>query len=395
MKVLVIHQVPFRKINYHLGIDHQKHQVTYVGYPDRMSDLPVDLPCQRLSLEPGEDLVAGVCAKTSPSDGYEKVLSLSEFGILEAWQVRKHLEVPGPSRAVLERVRDKVTMKQALAQSGVRCPRFVSKPDSYGRLPWSGKTVIKPRLGASSNGVRIYQTAQAAVSAHARLSDPDAVQIEEYIDGAVLHADALVDDGKVMNLVTSRYVGAPVDFANGYPFASYQVPSDKRYEDFTASVVRALGITEGCLHLEFFETKDAELVFLEVANRLGGAGIVTSHYRHTGVHLPSHEIAIRLGWSRPAIDRPSGRFHGFLLVPGHGAGSQSNFRVQIPEHLRDSQLVDQIHQLDAGAALPDEITYQEWLLPLFVEASHEDSEVLGSFLRKLAASITFQEKAAA
>ncbi|MEY9941983.1 acetyl-CoA carboxylase biotin carboxylase subunit family protein [Streptacidiphilus sp. MAP5-3] len=387
MKILVIHQVPYRKIDYRLGIDHAEHEVTYIGHPHRMADLPADLPARRIELDAHEDLVGGVTRRTSPADGYQKVLSLSEFGILQAWQVRQHLGLDGPSLRQLERVRDKVAMKEALAESGIRYPRFVAAPPPCGPLPWSGRTVVKPRQGASSEGVTIHDTAREALVAYRRLENPKDYQLEEYVEGAILHADGLVGEGRLLELVVSRYVNRPVDFAAGEPLGSYQLPQDERHFAFAAQVVEALEIAEGAIHLEMFETEQGELVFLEVANRMGGAGVLQAHLGHTGVHLPAHEIAIRLGLPRPEPAPSTGRYHAWLCFPGHHLGAGAEHRIEIPEHLRVHPAVDVLHTLAPGAPLPDHITYQEWLVPVFIEASSEDSVELGRFLTECARAV--------
>lgn len=390
MKILIIHQVPYRKIHYHLGIDHQRHEVTYIGQPARMADLPADLRCARLVLDQGEDLVAGILARTSREDGFERLLSLSEFGMIESWHVREHLGLSGASLAQIERVRDKVRMKQALADSGLRYPRFVSAPDEAAQLPWSGKTVVKPRQGASSEGVSVHASAADAVAAWRELAQREDYQLEEYIEGELLHADGLIHDGVLVDLVVSRYVNKPVDFAYGVPLGSYQLPDEPRYRAFAQQVVTQLDIREGCLHLEMFETGDGELVFLEVANRMGGAGVVDAHQRHSGLHLPSHEIAIRLGLERPPALPRSGRYHGWLVFPGHHLPRETGHRIDVPAPLRDHACVDRLHQLAPEQPLPDQITYQEWLAPVFVEASHHDSQALGHFLHECAQSISIQ-----
>ncbi|GHF15459.1 ATP-grasp domain-containing protein [Streptomyces morookaense] len=388
MRILVVHQVPYRKMPYHLGLDHDRHEVTYIGHPDRMADLPEGLRCRRLELASGEDLVAGVIARTSPDDGFEHVLALSEFGILQAWHIRRHLGLDGPSRERIERVRDKVSMKAALAESGIRHPRFVAEPGPGEPLPWTGRTVIKPRQGASSEGVTVHATAAEALTAYRELADRREHQLEEYIDGAILHADGLVGDGALVDLAVSRYVNKPVDYLGGAPLGSHQVADPRGdYRDFAERVVKALEIESGCLHLEFFETDDGELVFLEVANRMGGAGVVNAHLRHSGIHLPSHEIAIRLGLERPEAAEPTGRYHGWLAVPGHHLGPGTVGSVGVPEELREHPCVDALFTLAPGKPLPDHVTYHEWLVPVFIEASHSDPAQLEAFLRQCARDI--------
>ncbi|MDT9692486.1 hypothetical protein Q5762_29990 [Streptomyces sp. P9(2023)] len=381
MKNLVIHQVPYRKISYDRGIDHERHQVTYIGHPHRMADLPEELPCERITLDADEDLVAGVCARTSPADRYEKVLALSEFGITEAWHVRRHLGIEGPALDSLERVRDKVRMKEALVGSGLRHPRFVSDPAPCRPLPWEGPTVLKPRQGASSEDVTIHETARAALSAYHRLPDREMFQLEEYIDGDILHADGLVADGRLVDLAVSRYVNKPVEYASGVPLGSHQEPCTPAHRALAAQVVAALGIEEGSLHLEFFETPEGELVFLEVANRVGGAAVVTTHELHTGVHLPSHEIAVRLGLERPATEPPTGRHHGWLAFPGHHLAEDGVRETEVPQWVRAHPCVDRIHTLAPEQLTPRHITYQEWEVPVFIEASDPDPARLRRFLQ--------------
>ncbi|HVK25687.1 MAG TPA: hypothetical protein VM677_30375 [Actinokineospora sp.] len=389
MRILIIHQVPYRKVHYRRGLDHERHDVTYIGHPGRMADLPSDLRSRRIVLEPDEDIVAGITARVRREDGYEHVIALSEFGVVEACLVRDHLGLPGPAVADAERVRDKVKMKEAVAAAGVRAPRFVAAPG--GTLPWSGRTVVKPRQGASAEGVAVHASTEAAIAAYRALDDPTAFELEEYVDGDMHCADGNVDGGKVTGFSISRYVNTPLDFIDGVPYGAFHVADAERHRDFVQSVVTALGIREGSIHLEFFLTPLDEPVFLEIANRVGGAGLIDAHLRHTGVHLPSQEIAIRLGLPMPEPDAPSGKYHGWLAFPGHHLAPETQLRASVPGHLRHNTCVDKLHELAPGDALPDHVTYQEWLVPLFFEASHADSDELAGFLRECARSVVMTE----
>ncbi|MFE5869249.1 acetyl-CoA carboxylase biotin carboxylase subunit family protein [Streptomyces roseifaciens] len=386
MKILVMHQVPYRKIAYDRGIDHERHRVTYIGHPHRMADLPPGLPCERIVLDADEDLVAGILARTSPDDGYEKVLALSEFGIVEACHVRRHLGIDGPALDRVERVRDKVRMKEALDGSGLRHPRFVAGPVPGQPLPWPGRTVLKPRQGASSEDVTIHETAEDALTAYRNLDLADApdYQLEEHIDGDILHADGLVAAGRIVNLAVSRYVNKPVEYANGLPLGSHQEAVTPAQRALAERVVEVLAITEGSIHLEFFETAEGELVFLEVANRVGGAAVVPLHEQHTGVHLPSHEIAVRLGLERPPAGLPSGRYHGWLAFPGHHLPPGGARQTDLPAWVSSHPCIDRIHVLAPDQESPRHVTYQEWEVPVFIEASHTDATALRHFLETCA-----------
>lgn len=394
MKILVLHQLPDRKANYRQAIDHTAHDVTYIGHQDRLAELPPDLPCRQLPLEPDEDIVDGIKARLGPHDGFEALISLSEFGILAAAHARQYLGIDGPDLHQALRTHDKIRMKEALAGSHVRTPRFLPSLPTGAVAPWTGKTVLKPRQGTCSQGVEVYTTAREAAAAQRALDDPDAYQLEEYIAGDLLHADGLVSAGRLTHVVTSRYVNKPLDFADGRPLGSHQLPPDPRHHHFASRAVEALGITSGSVHLEYFETPQGEFVFLEIANRMGGAGVVTAHMRHTGIHLPSHEIALRLGLPSPPPTPPTGRFHGWLVVPGHHL-AHTKWSINVPRWLHTHPCLDTLHVLDPTSPLPDQITYQEWLVPLAIEASHPDPDHLAAFLHHSAQALSVRMSEAA
>lgn len=49
MKILVLHRVPYFKIEYHRGISHDRHDVTYFGTDQALATLPPHLRCERVS----------------------------------------------------------------------------------------------------------------------------------------------------------------------------------------------------------------------------------------------------------------------------------------------------------------------------------------------------------
>ncbi|PTT62659.1 ATP-grasp domain-containing protein, partial [Pseudomonas sp. HMWF007] len=53
MKILILHRVPYPRIEYHRGINHDLHDVTYLGKQAAIDTLPSDLRCQRV-IRPGE-----------------------------------------------------------------------------------------------------------------------------------------------------------------------------------------------------------------------------------------------------------------------------------------------------------------------------------------------------
>ncbi|GBR48958.1 ATP-grasp domain-containing protein [Neokomagataea thailandica] len=384
MKILIIHQVPYRKIQYHRALDHDVHDITYVGLEDRLADVPQSLKCRKLTLPDDGGLVEGVIAVTSAQDGYEAVLALSEFGILEAAEIRRYLGLPDPDGYRPELIRDKVTMKQAVGAADLKIPRFMAVTSSNTAAPWSGPTVSKPRRGASSEGITIWPDPASALK-HCR-AKPDAAdfEVEEFISGDIFHADGIVRNGVVKNLVVSKYINKPLDYISGAPLGSVQQPYDAGRHGFVQNIVDVLKISVGALHLEFFEGDQVGRVFLEVANRVGGAGVIEAHEAHTGVHLPSDEITARLGWPQPPPQRPTGKYHGWLVFPGHHLSAEQKWTLGFPSDVVQPPEIDEIFKLPEGASFPRDVTYHEWRVPAFVRASSDNAENLERLLRRLA-----------
>ncbi|MBN3752942.1 hypothetical protein G3N95_08300 [Paraburkholderia sp. Tr-20389] len=129
----------------------------------------------------------------------------------------------------------------------------------------------------------------------AETNGAEAYQLEEFIAGDVLHFDGLVVDGNIVTITASRYIGTCLGFAQGRPLGSHHVPLTPEMHCWSARVLDAVGIRQGSFHLEAIETPDCAPVFLEVANRVGGADVVATFELATGVHLPSEELRILTG----------------------------------------------------------------------------------------------------
>src|ERR1700722_2712755 len=107
MKNLVPHQVPYEKVQYHECIDHEQHDIWYFGSATKLAEIPASIKCRPVVVPDGHDLFDFIAESVSANDRFDHVLALSEFGIREAVVLRKQLRIPGPSRAVVERVRNK------------------------------------------------------------------------------------------------------------------------------------------------------------------------------------------------------------------------------------------------------------------------------------------------
>lgn len=389
MRILIVHQVPFRKVHYDRVIDHAEHEVVYLGRDGALTNLPADLRCQRISLggytgrpehdDTFTDHVSMACTGIGRVDG---VVSLSEFGLLAGALTRRHFGLPAADDEQVMLVRDKVAMKQRLARAGVRVPRFGTLGADPVELGWRGPTVVKPRDGASSNGVSVHPTlAQALIALRERGAG---YELEEFVTGDVLHIDGSVLDGALADPVVSVCIGTPLQFAYGQPIASHQISAPPGVLDLAGEVIRGLRLERGAIHLELIRG-EREFVFLEIGHRVGGAGVLTGYQRHTGINLAATEICRQAGLVDPPRSAPSGLFHGFLMCP------QDDARVRdaaAPRSwLREHPDVVAVHTA-APRTTDSGVTYQEWELPLFVEyADPSEASLAGTLAEHLACLI--------
>ncbi|WP_399082055.1 acetyl-CoA carboxylase biotin carboxylase subunit family protein [Streptomyces sp. BBFR2] len=375
MKILILHRVPYFKIEYARGIPHDRHEVTYFGTDQALATLPDGLRCERVS-RPGTRSAYDEARQwlTTHPRTFDRVISVSEYELLDAARLREHLGVTGPRVEQVTLTRDKVLMKQAAQDAGIRVPRFSALPDllhPHARAPWQGRTVLKPHRGASSENVLVYDTPHQALTAVTEGRTGVAAldtgtgradfQAEEFISGPIRHFDGLIQDGTLLLLTASQYVGTCLRYAQGQPMGSYQITCDAPTRTWVTRALAAVGIKDGSFHLEAIVSEEQELVFLEVGNRVGGADVVATVELATGVHLPSYELRILLG--EPVADRlpapPAGaRRYGWFVHPGHHLAGQEFHGLDGTGAFRASARVVAWNELQSGARLPDHITYQ-------------------------------------
>ncbi len=414
MKILVLHKIDYAKIRYHAGIDHALHDVVYVGTADRLRTLPGTLRCTRLVREDlGHDrVVASVLAALDTLPGgpprFDRVISLSEYELLEAAALRERLHVPGPTLAEARLVRDKVAMKAAVRAAGLDVPRFVPLSQVMAAegqllaaaLPWTGRTVLKPTHGAGSEDVVILASAAEALQALRERTigvasltgggdggdvSPLAVdnfELEEFIEGDILHMDGLVQDGVVKVAIGSRYVGTCQRFNANEPLGSGQFDLSPAQLDWVQRVVAAVRIRQGAFHLEAIASPRG-VVFLEIGNRTGGAGVPDATSLAWDADFQALELALLTG--PPPRDLATlarrGRFHGWYVFPAHryGTGYWSAPRATL-DRLRADPRVVRWYERAAGETFQDEPSYDLAAAPLAGIVSGATPEEVRGFL---------------
>ncbi|UTH76525.1 hypothetical protein [Chromobacterium sp. IIBBL 290-4] len=401
MDILILHRIPYHKIQYHLGIDHEKHNVTYVGTPSQLANLPEDLRAARLA-RPG---LADAASETlsllaEHAKRFDRVISLSEYELMDAARIRQALNIPGPSESEVLVVRDKLIMKRLVAAAGIRVPEAMPLSSLLARrqASWAGPTVLKPVDGASSEDVQIFPFVQAMLAAlrnrlsgirkldEEQESHADRFEAEAFIAGPILHLDGLIRDGRIVALLGSRYVGTCLGFAQGEPLGSAQFLLSDAQTQWAQTVTQAIGLRSGAFHLEVIDD-GGEWVFLEIANRVGGADVVDTFQLTTGLHLPSAELALACGEPLPAPASPAQPvFHGWFVFPGHRL-PDGPFQLTGHQPFLDSPLLLRHSLLAPDAPRPGHPSYQAFESPFAGIISGSSHQALQTWLESLFASV--------
>ena len=194
------------------------------------------------------------------------------------------------------------------------------------RPPW----VLKPRSQAASVGVRTLVSPAEAWEAIAALGDASGdYLLEQFVEGAVYHVDAIVFDGAVRFAAVSRYGTPPLQVVHGGGiFVTRTLPeSDPAVEPLREACTRVLGafgLAAGVSHTEFIHAADGTWHFLETSARVGGAFIVEMIEAATGVNLWQE-------WARLEIAGPGGGYEVSPSLARHAGVVLSLARQEDPD----------------------------------------------------------------
>ncbi|MDX1741413.1 MAG: ATP-grasp domain-containing protein, partial [Rhodothermales bacterium] len=214
----------------------------------------------------------------------DAIVALDEYDALIAADLREHMRLPGLGHTQARYFRDKLAMRTRARDARIRMPRFVSilNHAKVGEFldsvpsPW----VLKPRMEASAMGIRKIDSPDEVWVRIEELGDQQShFLLEEFVQGDVYHVDSIVTSGKVVFVAPSRYQNPPLSiYQGGGVFQTTTVDLESKEASGLAKankrLLKAFGLTDGVAHAEFIRgSEDGKLYFLEVAARVGGAGI--------------------------------------------------------------------------------------------------------------------------
>jgi len=395
LNILILHRIPYHKINYHLSIDHDVHQVTYIGLAKNLANLPTHIRYQTVD-RPGtgnvaEEVLAAIRSRKLAAD---LIISLSENELADAAKVRKTLGLPGADQTEILKMRDRLRIRQLVTQEGVRVAQAVAlaRFAKSLKLPWKGKTVLRDLDAGTGNDARIFDSPAGILCAIRQKTTGmtqldqnqallDQFEVEEYIDGDYLHFDGLVKEGRIIVMQSSQYVGNRLLYAQGQPLGSVQIDTAPADTKWAQKIIDATGIRQGAFHIELVN-RAGERVFLDIANRAGGACVVDTFRMATGINLVSAELSLLLGEEIIVkIRRKSKRF-GWFMFPGHHL-APGTCRITGHTAFMEHPFLLRFEIMGKTCALRRGVTYQCGTVPLSGTISATSHLEMRNWLEKM------------
>lgn len=211
----------------------------------------------------------------------DRVECLWEVGMELAADVRAALRLPGLSQEATQLFRDKDRMRSVLDRAGVRNPRHRKATCDSEVLAAAEHTgfplIIKPVAGAgSAHTHRVDEAAELPRVLRALRHIPEVV-VEEFVEGTEYTFDTVCAGGEILfhnielyrpDMLTARSVeGISPQTVS---LRDLSAPVFQRAYAMGKKVIETLGFRTGFTHMEWFHTKQDELVFGEIAARPPG-----------------------------------------------------------------------------------------------------------------------------
>ncbi|TIP51018.1 MAG: ATP-grasp domain-containing protein [Mesorhizobium sp.] len=284
------------------------------------------------------DELIGVATKLSRLAG---IYSSSEYFVEAASRVATAIGLPAANPEAIATCRNKWKQAAELRRQSITIPETglatsvsdVEKILAQVTLP----VVVKPVSGSGSSGVRLCDSAAAAIKAfesargalldQVDLPSPD-ILIQQYVEGKEYSAEIIAYNGALHCLgILAKHKGpAPCFVEVGHDFpAPLPEPSRQELASFAAGAVSALGLNFGPAHVEFVIT-DSGPVIIEVNPRLAGGMIpvMLTHALGTSILDMVIELYAGEGFTPPRASARAGAIR-FQLVHRSGKLKRLDF----------------------------------------------------------------------
>ena len=212
----------------------------------------------------------------------DSIVALDDFDVEKAAFLRENLRIDGMGQTTGRYFRDKLAMRMRAKSCGISNPNFCSLFNDHDvnnfadtvPAPW----VLKPRSEASSAGIiKVYSKEDLWMHINELGGNRFKYLVEQFRPGAVYHCDSLVQNGKILFSITSKYLATPLEISQGGGIfrsanIEYNSDDDKAIKKCNEEVIKGFGLKHGAAHSEYIKcTDDGKIYFLETSSRVGGA----------------------------------------------------------------------------------------------------------------------------
>jgi biotin carboxylase len=233
------------------------------------------------------------------------VVAFSEPQVLAAAMIADELGLPGPSLRAATISRNKALQRGRFAAAGIRQPAYLVTDRLAEASEWAAAhlpVVVKPLSSAGSAGVELVPDAAGFAEVAERRKDEGRLLVEEAVGGPEFSWEALVVEGQVWfaNLTAKETTGPPnfVEISH-CSAAKLDDPDRARIDEFGTSVLRAIGMCTGLVHLEF-RMSPAGPAVMEIAVRTPGDHLMDLLCLTYGLDWFELVVRAALGKSLPA-----------------------------------------------------------------------------------------------
>jgi hypothetical protein len=281
-------------------------------------------------LDPGQ-IAAAVQGLSRQLGQVERLLAVLEQLQVPLAQVREHLGIAGMDPVTANNFRDKDQMKTVLRAAGVPCAGHklaVSPADAIEFAERAGfPLVVKPPAGAGAKST-FRLDAPGDLAAWLEMAPPTPerpAQIEEFLTGDEGSYDSVMVNGQVVWDSVSNYLPTPLEVLRN-PWMQWVVllprdiggPEYAGIRQVAPQALKALGLSTGLSHMEWFRRPDGSVAVSEVGARPPGAQI-------TSMLCYVHDFDLYSAWAALMVhggfDPPPRNWAaGTVYLRGQGAG---------------------------------------------------------------------------
>ncbi|KOO15156.1 hypothetical protein AKJ18_09130 [Vibrio xuii] len=293
MKIIVLHRISNKKLQYEQVLCHREHEVIYLCLDKADASLP---PHARCIVIPGNQFDEALLVEEYEHlfRSSDVLVARSEFDLIVGARLRERFGICGERVKQVMPYRNKLMMRELADRAGIAQPEFFTVSAFSKCEGLAGRFVLKPHSEAASNGIIVGHMSEIQ-QAIAQLTEPSTYLVERFMTGNIWHVDGWRYQGEVQGCVPSRYLGNCLKHAEGVPLGSVQQPLTEALLTLTQNILDALGGGDGSFHLELIEVEPGHYHFLEVASRVGGAGVAQTFALRTGVNLYHVDLCLALG----------------------------------------------------------------------------------------------------